>query len=88
MSAGGNKSVNAVHTSNHKLEDQRKDQHQMEEFNSQYEEIDIQFISPDPAMARDPDKIKIDNINRPRKTEAYTIVHLSVDWDCKTNASV
>ena len=60
----------------------------MEESNGQYDEIDIHFISPHPAMASDPDEIEIDDINRPRKTEAYIIVHFPADCDGKTNASV
>ena len=39
-------------------------------------------------MASDPDEIMIDDIKRPRKTEAYTIPHLPADFDDKTNASV
>ena len=61
---------------------------EMEEFDDQHDETDIHFVGPYPAMASDPDEIKIDDINRTRKTEAYTIVHLSADCDCKTNASV
>ena len=38
-------------------------------------------------MVSDPDEIIIDDINRPRKREAYTIVHLPADCDGKSNAS-
>ena len=60
----------------------------MEEFDGQYNEIDKHYVRPYPAMAINPDEIKIDDINRPRKTEAYTIVHLPADCDGKTNVSV
>ena len=60
----------------------------MKEFNGQYDEINIHFVGPYPHMASDPDEITIDDINRPRKTEAYTIVHLQADCDGKTNASI
>ena len=60
----------------------------MEEFDGHYDEIDIHFVGPYPAMANDPDEIKMDDINRSRKTEAYTIVHLPADCNGKTNASV
>ena len=60
----------------------------MEESDGKYDEINVHFIGPDPAMASGPDEIKIDDINRARKTEAYTIVHLSADCDAKTNTSV
>ena len=39
-------------------------------------------------MASDPGEIMIDDIKGPRKTEACTIVHLPVDCESKTNASV
>ena len=39
-------------------------------------------------MVSDQDEIMTDDINRPRKIEAYTIVHLPTDCDGKTNASV
>ena len=61
---------------------------QMEEFNGQYDEIDIHFIGSYPAMASDPDEIMIDDTKIPRKIEAYTIVHLPADCDDKTSASV
>ena len=38
-------------------------------------------------MVSDPDEIMIDDIIKPRKTEAYTFVHLPADCDGKTNAS-
>ena len=38
-------------------------------------------------MASDPDENMIDDINRPRKTEAYSIVHLQADCDGMTSAS-
>ena len=60
----------------------------MKEFDGQYVEMDIHFVGPYPAIAADPDEIKIDDIKRPRKTEAYTTVHLPADCDGKTNASV
>ena len=50
--------------------------------------IDVHFVRPYPDMVSDPDEIMIDNIKRPRKKEAYTIVHLPADCDCKTNTSV
>ena len=60
----------------------------MEEFDGQYDEIDIHFVGPYSDVASDPDEIKIDDITRSRKTEVYTIMHLSADCDGKTNASV
>ena len=60
----------------------------MEEFNGQYDEINICFVLPYPDMASALDEILIDDINRPRKTEAYTIVHILGDSDGKNNASV
>ena len=61
---------------------------EMEEFNGQYDEFNIHFFRPDPDMASDLDEIMIDDIKRPWKTEAYTIVHLPADCDGKTNATV
>ena len=61
---------------------------EMEEFNCRCDEIDIHFVEPYPDMASDPDEIMIDDINRPRKTEAYTIVHLPADCNGKTSVSV
>ena len=60
----------------------------MEEFEGQYNEISACFVGSYPHIASDPDEIMIDDIKRPRKTEAYTIVHLPADCDGKTNASV
>ena len=60
----------------------------MEEFNGQYDEIDVHFVWPYPDMASDPEEIMIDDIKRPRKTEAYTIVHFPADCQGKTNACV
>ena len=39
-------------------------------------------------MASDLEEIMIDDIRRPRKAEAYTIVHLPADCEGKTNTSV
>ena len=39
-------------------------------------------------MASHPDEIMIDDSNRPRETEAYTIVHLPVDCNGKTSAYI
>ena len=39
-------------------------------------------------MVSDPDEIMIDDIERLRKMETYTIVHLPADCDGNTNASV
>ena len=61
---------------------------EMEKFNGQYDEITVHFVGPYPDMASDPGEIMIDDIKRPRKTEACTIVHLPVDCEGKTNASV
>ena len=60
----------------------------MEEVKGQYDEINIHFVVLYLDMASDPDEIMINNINRPWKTEAHTIVHLPADCDGKTNASV
>ena len=60
----------------------------MEEFDGQYSDIDVQFVRPYPDMVSDPDKIMIDDIKRPRKTEAYTIVHLLADGDGRTKTNV
>ena len=60
----------------------------MEEFDGQHDEIDMHFVGPHLNMASDPDEIMIDDINRPRKTEAYTTVHLPADCDGKTNAAI
>ena len=60
----------------------------MDEFNGQYDEIDVHFVGPYPDMASDPDEIMIDDIKRPRKTETYTIVHLPADCVGKNNSSV
>ena len=60
----------------------------MEELDGQYDKIDMHFVRLYPNMVSDPDEIMIDDINRPRKTEAYTIVHLPADCDGKTNASI
>ena len=60
----------------------------MKELNGQYDEINVYFIGPFPDMVSDSDEIMIDNIKRPRITEAYTIVHLPADCDGKTNASI
>ena len=45
----------------------------MREFDGQYDEINIHFVGPYPDMVSDPDEIMIDDIKRPRKTEAYTL---------------
>ena len=60
---------------------------EMDEFNGQYDDIDAHFVGPYPDIASDPEEIMIDDIKRPRKPEAYTIVHLPADFDGKTNAS-
>ena len=39
----------------------------MEEFDNQYDEINIHFVRHYPDMASDPDEIMIDDINRTRK---------------------
>ena len=59
----------------------------MEKFDGQNDEIDIHFVGPYLDMFSGPDEIMIDDIKRPRKTEAYTNVHLPADCDGKTNAS-
>ena len=61
---------------------------EIEEFDGQYDEVNIHFVRPYPVMASNPDEIMIDDVNRPRKTEACTIVHLPTDCDGKTNATV
>ena len=61
---------------------------ELEEFNGQYDEIDVHFVGLYPDMASDPGEIMIDDIKRPRKTEAYIIVHLPADCEGKTNASL
>ena len=61
---------------------------EMEECDGQYDEIDVHFIGPYPDMVCDPDEIMIDDIKRPRKTEAYIIVHFPSDCGGKTNACV
>ena len=60
------------------------------EYDSQYNEIDIHFINVDPDLSftDDPDEIKVDDVAKHRKTEAYTIVHLPTNCEGKTNASV
>ena len=40
---------------------------EMEEFNGQYDEINVHFIGPYPDMASDPEEIMIDNIKDPKK---------------------
>ena len=60
----------------------------MEEFNGQYDEITVHFAGPYPDMTSDPEEIMIDDIKRPRKTKAYTTVHLPADCEGKTYASV
>ena len=72
----------------HHVKKEHTDIIEMKEFNGQYDEIDVHFVKPYPDMAHDPDEIMIADIKRPRKTEAYTIVHLLADCDGKTNASV
>ena len=61
---------------------------EMEEFDVQYDEIDVHFVGPYPDMASDLDEIMIDDIKKSSKTEAYTIRHLPADCDGKTNASI
>ena len=60
----------------------------MEEFDGQYDKIDIHFVGPYLDMASDPEEIMIDDNKGPRKTEAYTIVHLLADCEPMTNATV
>ena len=52
----------------------RKKEHtdiiEMEEFNGQYDEINVPFVRPYPDIVSDPEEIIIDDIKRPRKTEA------------------
>ena len=50
----------------------------VDEYDGQYDEIDIHFINfkLDLSFTDDPDEIKVDDAAKPRKTEAYTIVHL------------
>ena len=60
---------------------------EMEECDGQYDKIDVHFVGSYPNMVSDPDEIMIDDIKRPRRTEAYTILHLPADCDGKTNAS-
>ena len=61
---------------------------EMEEFNGQYDEINVHFVGAYPDMVSDLDEVMINDIKRPRKTEAYTIMHLPVYCDVKTNVSV
>ena len=61
---------------------------EIEEFDGQYDEIDVHFVGPYPDMASDPDEIMINDINRPWKADAYTIVNLPADCEGKTNASI
>ena len=62
----------------------------VDEYDGQYDEIDIHFINvkPDLSFTDDPDEIKMDDVAKPRKTEAYTIVHLPTSCEGKTNPSV
>ena len=62
----------------------------VEEYDSQYAEIDIHFINvkPDLSFTDDPDEIKVDDVAKPRKAEAYTTVHLPTSCEGKTNASI
>ena len=60
----------------------------MDEFDGQYEDIHVHFVGPYPDVTSDPEEIMIDDIKRPRKTEAYTIVHLQTDCEGKTNDSI
>ena len=52
-----------------------------------YDEIDLHSVNlPDPDD--DPEKIKINDVVEPQKTEAYMIIHLPADCKGKTDASV
>ena len=42
----------------------------MEEFNGQYDEINVHFIWPYPDMVSDPDELMINDTKRPRETKA------------------
>ena len=59
----------------------------MDEFNGQYDKIDVHFVGPCPDMVSHPEEIMIDDIKRTRKKEAYTIAHFPADCDGKTNTS-
>ena len=59
----------------------------MDGFDGQYDEIDVHFVGPYPGIASDPELIMIDDIQRTRKTEAYTIMHLPSDCHGRSNAS-
>ena len=62
----------------------------VDEYDSQYDEIDIHFINVDPDLifTDDPDEIIVDDVAKPRKTEPYTIVHLPTSCEGKTDASI
>ena len=62
----------------------------VDEYDSQYNEIDKHFINvrPDLSFTGDPDEIEEDDVAIPRKTEAYTIVHLPTSCEGETDASV
>ena len=60
----------------------RTDLLDLDEYDSQYDEIDLHTVNGNL------DEIKVDDMIEPQKTEAYTIVHLPTSNNCKTNASV
>ena len=62
----------------------------VDEYDGQYDEIDIHFINvkPDLSFTDDPDEMKVDDVAKLRKTEAYTIGHLLISCEGKTNASI
>ena len=60
----------------------RTDLVDLDEYDSQYDEIDLHTVNDDL------DEIKVDDMIEPQKTEAYTIVHLPTSNNGRTDASV